>query len=221
MKKFEDLEKLMNYFFKNKDLLKQALTHKSFNTLINNEKLEFLGDRVLALVLSKKILELYPNEKEGVLVKRFSFLVNKKTCLKISNKLKLKNFLILGNTYKKKNKIEDKILSDACESIIGAIYLDGGFKQVENFILKIWQSEIKHTNVTEIDAKTKLQEHSLKKNNRLPVYKVIKSFGPKHKPLYKVSVSITGSKDFFGMGKSIKSAEQKAAKLLIKNIKIK
>ena len=163
------LESEINYIFKNRNLLKKALTHKSSNYFENNEKLEFLGDRVLALVISKKVYLLYPNESEGDLDKRFAFLVNKKTCLKIGKNLGLNKYLILGNTHKKKNEIEDKIIADACESLIGAIYLDGGFISAEKFILKLWKNEIKKTFKTEIDAKTKLQEYSLKLYKRLPL----------------------------------------------------
>ena len=102
MNSIVNLEKKINYFFNNKKLIKRYLIHKSEHPIENNEKLEFLGDRVLGLVVSKKLYELYPNESEGDLDKRFAFLVNKKTCLKIANHLKLKNYLILGNTYSKK-----------------------------------------------------------------------------------------------------------------------
>ena len=107
------LESEINYIFKDKNLLKKSLIHKSSDSFENNEKLEFLGDRVLGLVLSKKIYLLYPNEKEGDLDKRFAFLVNKKTCLKIGKSLGLSNYLILGNTHKKKVRVVDKIIADS------------------------------------------------------------------------------------------------------------
>ena len=214
------LESEINYSFKNKDLLKKAVTHKSAEKIDNNEKLEFLGDRVLGLVLSKKIFLLYPNETEGDLDKRFSFLVNKKNCLNIANKLKLRNYLILGNTYKRKKQIEDKIIADACESLIGAIYLDGGFDLAKELILKLWKTEILKTRITRVDSKTKLQEYSLKISKKLPVYKILKTFGPKHKIIYSVSVKIINSNLFKGNGKSIKLAQQNAAQKLIKDIGI-
>jgi ribonuclease-3 len=213
-------ESEINYIFKNKNLLKKSLTHKSSNSFENNEKLEFLGDRVLALVISKKIYLLYPNEKEGDLDKRFAFLVNKKTCLKIGKNLRLNKYLILGNTYNKRAKVEDKIISDACESLIGAIYLDGGFISVEKFILKLWKNEIKKTFKTHIDAKTKLQEYSLKVYKKLPLYKTLKSFGPKHNLTYKAEVRIENSAKFVGNGKSIKTAQQSAAEKLLEDIGI-
>ncbi len=215
------LENKINIKFKNKKLLTLALIHKSFDLLNNNEKLEFLGDRVLGLVLSKKLFNLYPFESEGSLDKKFASLVNKKICLKIGKILELEKFLILGNTYIKKIKIEDKILSDACEALIGAVFLDSGFNIVENFILRFWNDEIKKTVKIEIDPKTKLQEYSLKYFKKLPTYKVLFCKGPQHKPSYKVSVKIRDSKSFYGVANSKKIAEHNAARKIIKDLKIR
>ncbi len=214
------LENKINIKFKNKKLLSLSLTHKSFDILSNNEKLEFIGDRVLALVLSVKLFNLYPHESEGKLDKKFASLVNRKTCLKISKILELEKFLILGNTYKRNLKIEDKILSDACEALIGAIYLDAGYKVAESFILSIWKDEIKKSAKIKIDSKTKLQEYSLKRFQKLPTYKVLTFKGPKHNPSYKVCVKIYDSKFFYGFGNSKKSAEHEAAKKLLENLQI-
>jgi|TARA_B100001964_G_scaffold121009_1_gene134354 ribonuclease-3 len=215
------LENKINIKFTNKKLLTLSLVHKSFDLLNNNEKLEFVGDRVLGLVLSKKLFNLYPRESEGNLDKKFSSLVNRKICLKISKILELEKFLILGKTYKKKIKIEDKILADACEALIGAVYLDSGFKISENFILRFWKDEIKKTVKIEIDPKTKLQEYSLKYFKKLPVYKVLSCKGPQHNPSYKISVKIHDSKLFYGIGNSKKTAEHSAARKIIKDLKIK
>ena len=214
------LENKISVKFKNRKLLSLSLIHKSFDILSNNEKLEFLGDRVLALVLSKKLFNLYPHESEGNLDKKFASLVNRKTCLKISKILELEKFLFLGNAYEKKLKVEDKILSDACEALIGAIYLDSGYKVVERFILKFWDLEIKKSGKIELDSKTKLQEYSLKRFRQLPTYKVLAYKGPQHNPLYKVSVKIYESKFFYGVGNSKKIAEHNAAKKLIRVLKI-
>ena len=218
MNKVKNLQKIINYNFKDSKLLLRSLTHKSADFTKNNEKLEFLGDRVLGLILSSKIYELYPNESEGDLDKRFASLVNKKTCLKISKNLKLENYVMLGKTYLNKKNIEDKILADSCEALIGALYLDGGIEVVKKFILNNWISEIKKTYKTELDSKTKLQEYSLKIFKKLPVYKVLKSSGPKHLPSYKVSVKIITSNNVIGYGKSIKLAQQSAAKNLLNEI---
>ena len=208
---YQSLEKKINLKFKNKDLLVQSLTHKSYNPINNNEKIEFLGDRVLGLVIAKKLLEIYPEEKEGILDKKFASLVNKKTCLDIAKKLNLASYVKTFNPYNKKIKIEDKIISDSCEALIGAIYLDKGFTNAEKTILNLWQDHIKKSVVTEIDAKTKLQELTLKNFKKLPSYKLISNTGPRHKPIFKVGVKLPNTKYFIASGKSKKEAEQNAA----------
>ena len=157
------LEKKIKINFKNKDLLIKSLTHKSFDKENNNEKLEFLGDRVLGLVIAKKLLEIYPDEKEGILDKKFASLVNKKTCLQIAKKINLDKYILTFNKKKKKQAIEDKVVADSCEALIGSIYLDKGFNTVEKIILDLWSKNIRDSVVTQVDAKTKLQELSLKK----------------------------------------------------------
>ena len=154
---YKIFEKKNNIFFKNKNLLIRALTHKSLNKINNNEKLEFLGDRVLGLIMAKKLLEIYPEEKEGVLDKKFASLVNKKTCLEIAKKIELEKYIMILSSKNKKYTIEDKVLSDCCEALIGAIYLDKGFSFVEKFTLDLWSENIKDSKITQIDAKTKLQ----------------------------------------------------------------
>ena len=215
---YQNLEKKIKINFKNKDLLIKSLTHKSFDKEENNEKVEFLGDRVLALVMAKKLLEIYPNEKEGILDKKFASLVNKKTCLEIAKKIELNKYILTLNIRKKKNSIEDKVLADSCEALIGAIYLDKGLQIVEKFILSLWSNHIKESVVTQIDAKTKLQELSLKKFKKLPIYKLLSNTGPRHKPLFKVAVKLVDTRFYSAKGKSKKDAEQNAALLCLENI---
>ena len=218
--KINKLQKILNIKFKDTDLLLQAITHKSYNTKKNYEILEFLGDRVLGLTISRKLIELYPNEKVGVLDKRFSNLVNKNICYEIGKKLKLDNFVLTASKKGKLTNVESKIISDICESIIGAIYLDKGFKIANEFILFFWNDYLKSSNEAKIDSKTKLQEFSLKKFKSLPIYKIVSNTGPRHKPIFKVGVKIKNTKFIYSHGPSKKSAEQSAASLLLKNLEL-
>ena len=172
-KNLKELEKILNYNFKDYSLLKQSLIHKSYDNLNNNEKLEFLGDRVLGLVISKKLIETYPKEKEGIIDKKFANLVNKKTCLDIGKQIDIKKFMLLGQSHQFLERSANKIVSDCLEALIGAIYLDGGLKSAEIFILSFWQKYLKNSIVPLIDAKTQLQEHSLKQYKELPKYTII------------------------------------------------
>ena len=212
---YSKLEKKIDYKFKNKNLLVQSLTHKSFNKMNNNEKIEFLGDRVLGLVIAKKLLEIYPEEKEGILDKKYASLVNKKTCLEIAKSINLQNYILTFNPKNRSVTIEDKVISDSCEALIGAIYLDRGFNMTEKIILDLWKEKIKESVITQIDAKTKLQEFSLKKFKRLPIYKIISNTGPRHKPVFKVAVKLQNTKFYNSEGKSKKEAEQNAALLCL------
>ena len=211
------LEKKIGYKFKDKKLLIKSLTHKSYDKINNNEKIEFLGDRVLGLIIAKKLLEIYPDEKEGILDKKFASLVNKKTCLKIAKNINLEKYILTLNPKNKKIKVEDKVVADCCEALIGAIYLDKGFPFAENFILTFWKKNIKESVITQIDAKTKLQEYSLKKHKKLPIYKLISNLGPRHKPIFKVAVKLPNSKFYTGQGSSKKDAEQNAAILCLES----
>ena len=215
---YQNLEKKLKLIFKDKKILIRSLTHKSYDNQKNNEKMEFLGDRVLGLVIAKKLLEIYPDEKEGILDKKFASLVNKRTCLEIAKNLELEKYILIFNAKNKDIKIEDKVIADCTEALIGAIYLDKGFSVVEKTILNLWKKKIKGSVITEIDAKTKLQEFSLKKFKKLPIYKIISNTGPRHKPIFKVGVKLIDSKFYIAEGKSKKDAEQNAAILCLNNL---
>jgi len=214
------LQKSLKIKFKDKSLLIKALTHKSANQEINNEKLEFLGDRVIGLVLSKKLFDLYPNENEGVLDKRFARLVNRKTCCEVAWSIGVQDYIIIADSKKKISNKDEKILSDCCEALIGSIYIDRGYDFAKDFILRIWKKNIDKSDITILDPKTKLQEYSLKRYKKLPLYRLIGSSGPKHKPIYKISVIIKESKKFIGAGASKQEAEQNGAAKLLRDINI-
>ena len=213
-----NLENKLKLKFLDKKILIKSLTHKSFDSKNNNEKIEFLGDRVLGLIIAKKLLELYPEEREGVLDKKFASLVNKKKCLEIAKKIELEKYILVLNPKNKKIQIEDKIVADCLEALIGAIYLDKGLNFTEKFILNLWSEHITASVVTQIDAKTKLQEYSLKIFKVLPIYKLLSNTGPRHKPLFKVAVKLKNTKFFTAEGTSKKDAEQNAASLCFEDV---
>ena len=213
------LQKKIKVKFKNIELLKKAITHKSFDSINNYEKLEFLGDRLLGLIISKKLLSMYPDVKEGLLDKKLASLVNKEKCYEVGKKLRLDEFVLVGNN-KKNSKVEIKIVSDCIESLIGAIYYERGFDFVEKFVLNLWKDMLESSKITLIDAKTKLQEYSLKKFKILPIYKLLNTSGPKHKPIFRIAVRLKNSEFIDGAGKSKKIAEQDAANRYIKKFNL-
>ena len=219
-KLISQIEKKFNLTIKNKFIFMKAFSHKSFSSKSNNENLEFLGDRVIGLILSKKLFDLYPTVDEGSLDKRFASLVNRKTCATIFWSLNLHKFVLLGDMYKNLKRSDEKILSDTCEALIGAIYIEKSFNYTEKLVLKLWKNEINKSTVTIIDPKSQLQEYSLKKFNKLPVYSQESQTGPNHNPLFRISVKISHSKKAFGSGSSKKIAQQNAAKKLLSYIKV-
>jgi len=216
--KVDEIEKKLKIKFKDRDLLQRSLTHKSYDKNLNNEKLEFLGDRVLGFVIAKKLVELYPDEKEGILDKKLASLVNKKKCYDVGKFLQLNKVIKTNKSANTNNNIENKIISDACEAIIGAVFLEHGINVAEKTILNLWSTDLKNSIETQIDSKTRLQEYSLKEFKVLPVYKLIESKGPNHKPTFKIQVKIKNAKAEFGIGASKKIAEQNAASKLINKI---
>ena len=219
-KEISDLENTISIKFKDQSILKRSLTHKSFDN-DNNETLEFLGDRVLGLVISEKLISDFPNDSEGLLDKRYSKLVNKETCYKISQSLNLGDFILLGSTeINSKGNEKKSILADACESLIGAIYLDSGYEESKKFICNFWNEEFESLDSNLIDPKSFLQEWTLKRYKELPEYKLLDQSGPDHDPLFSVELSFKEYKKATNEGKSIKDAEMKAAESFIKLNKI-
>ncbi len=218
-KNIKDFENIINYKFKDIDLLILALKHKSFDNTNNNEKLEFLGDRVLGLIISQKLLDIYPNEKEGIIDKKFANLVNKETCSRIAKNINISKFMFLGTSQLHLGRSEKKIMSDCLEALIGSIYIDSGLKSAEQFVLKFWKHFLINSSITLIDSKTQLQEYSLKKFKTLPKYTFYKKSGPQHNPIFKTDVQIPNSKKIIGTGNSKKNAQQNAAEKLLKLLK--
>ena len=146
-------------------------------------------------------------------------MVNKRKLLEIGKKINLQKFIMIGNNSKKK-KIEDKIISDTCEALIGTIYLEFGYDKAKKFVLKYWKEYFNVNIIDQVDSKTKLQEYSLKKFKVLPIYKLINNSGPKHKPIFKIGVRLKNTSFVYATGSSKKNAELKSAKILLEKIGI-
>ncbi len=215
------LEKEISYKFKDKTLLKRAVTHKSYKKLKSNENLEFLGDRVLGLVISEKLIIDKPYKQEGSLDKMLSSLVDGNTCYEIAKNISLGDFILLGQTEKSSlgNK-KKSILSDACEALLGAIYLDSNFTQVRKVVTKLWKKKFDNISEDINDAKSMLQEWTLKKYKTLPKYKIISKTGPDHDPKFKIQVAFMNYKKATGTSSSIKESEKNAALAFIEKNKI-
>lgn len=219
-------EKKISTKFKNKDLLLNALTHKSYlaerpDGLVTNERLEFLGDAVLGLVVTKELYEKFPQMSEGDLAKLRANIVNSQTLAEVARKIKIGPEIIMGKgTEQAGGRQTVSILENTLEAILGAIYLDGGLKKAEKFIFnnfgKIIQKKSKLKNFA--DSKTALQEKAIELKEQRPIYQIIEEKGPYHDRTFVSQVKI-GSKAYgTGEGKSKKKAEQNAALEAIKKL---
>ena len=206
----------LGYEFKDESLLKISLTHPSFSKKNNYERLEFLGDRVLGLIISDVIFHSYPNDSEGNLAKKISFLVCKNTLIKIADELRLEKHFIISKNIKENSF--DSIKANSLEAVIAAIYLDSNFSNTYKIVKKLWNNCIQKINLDYHDPKSKLQEWSLKTNNILPVYEVKKKEGPDHNPIFTVNLKLNGKIRSIGVGKNKQDAEVMAAEKALKEI---
>ena len=217
--KVDEFEKKINYKFKNKSLIDLAFTHSSFKNKKNKnyERLEFLGDRVLSLVISEDLFLKYSNENEGALSKRLSDLVSKQKLLEVANEISIKEMLKIDQFEKKNLKLKKNIsiLSDVCESLIGAIYLDSDLENARKFISKYWKKKISKNILPPQDPKSLLQEVAQKKGLNLPKYILKNKEGPPHNPRFEVEVFLKGIRKFSAIAKTIKIAEINAAKKMV------
>ena len=220
MKKLCEFEKLIRYKFKNKNLLIRALTHSSFSKEIQNyEKLEFLGDRVLGLIISTTIFNNFHQDNEGQLAKKLSVLVCKNTLRKIAENIKITFFLRVSKEIKVSSI--NSIKANSLEAILAAIYLDSDFLTVSDIVNDLWRKEIANIDLLKHDPKSRLQEWCLKKNNILPEYKFVDKTGPEHEPEFTIEVKYNEKLHAIGKGKNKQYAEINAAKNLLKKIEKK
>ena len=220
----EDIEKLklkINYNFKNKALLREALTHRTYaveNSLpYDNQRLEFLGDAVLEIILSEYIFQLYPKAKEGELTKMRSAMVNQHSLATLSRNIELGTFMITGKGEKENGGCDrDSTLSDLFEALIGAFFLDTDLETVKEFVLELVKKEFPdpHKLLLDLNPKGILQEYSQKKWNEPPIYEILSVNGPDHAPTFTVEVIIDQIRAS-GTASSRKQAEIEAAKSAI------
>ena len=221
MSNIKTLENSIKYHFLNRELLEAAITHTSFENNKKDytyERLEFLGDRVLGLVIADLIYKNFLNESEGDLARRIAFLVSGKILSEIAIKFKLQNYVRVSENLKFNNGENNSILSDTMEAIIGAIFLDSNYSEVKKVIKYIWIEYIKNDVKPPKDPKSALQELSMELKYEMPVYSNYIKEGPDHSPIFKVKVSIKGLNKSQGIGVSKKSAEIDAASKLLRII---
>ncbi len=219
-KTIDILEKNLGYVYKNKALLKQALTHSSFSSDVdkNYERLEFLGDRVLGLTIASLLINIFPHEPEGSLSQRHTALVCKETVAMVARILHLDEYMIVSDEDIRHN---ENVLCDVCEAVIGAIYLDAGCMQAMSFVQHHWRDLIDKNMEPPKDAKTKLQEVSHAKGLGMPVYKLEKREGSEHEPIFYISVNLEKVAPEIGEGRNKKLAEQEAAAKMLKKLEKK
>lgn len=215
--RIEEFEKIIDYSFNNKELIKEALTHSSYanehrlTDIGNNERLEFLGDAVLEILISEYLFNQYPNEPEGYLTKMRASIVCEPTLALCSKDIRLGDFLLLGKGEELTGGRERKsITSDAFEAVIGAIYLDGGFANAKEFIEKFILADIKNKQLF-YDSKTILQEIIQAKGDKNLVYKLVAENGPDHNKQFEVNAILDDEVVGKGVGRTKKAAEQEAA----------
>ena len=213
----EELEKILNYKYKNPALLKQALTHSSFASDVekNYERLEFLGDRVLGLSIASLLYNIFPHEPEGSLSQRHTGLVCKETVAMVAKTLQLDKYMIVANEEIRDN---ENVLCDVCEAVIGSVFIDGDCVEAIKFVNQHWRELIDKNVAPPKDAKTALQEVAHAKGRGVPVYKLEGREGSEHEPIFYMSVSLKGVAPEVGEGRNKKLAEQEAAAKMLKKL---
>ncbi|MBR1777905.1 MAG: ribonuclease III [Alphaproteobacteria bacterium] len=214
---YAELYAVLGYTFKKKKLLKQALTLGYGNHFSGYERLEFLGDRVLGVIVADMLFHSFPDEPEGDLARRFTDLTRAEALAFVAHELHFERYLISAVPSNKPD-LTKAVLSDVCEAVIAALYLDGGLTAAENFVKQYWTPLMEKLAAPPIDAKTKLQEWAQAHKLDLPVYIQQDRTGPDHDPVFVMQVSVRGVEPVCASGKSKREASQNAAAELLKKI---
>ncbi len=222
MRRLQDFEKRLGYSFKNKDLLQEALTHKSFKSPVNNERLEFLGDAVLDLVVGEYLFHRFPKANEGELSKLRASLVNEEGFAKLARKLGIGEYIFISQAEENnQGRTKPSLLSNAFEAVMGAIYLEVGLEKVRDITLKLLEETYPKIDLGSLfkDYKTTLQELTQARHGVTPEYKLLGSSGPDHKKEFEVAVTLHGQTIATAKGRSKKAAQQEAAKKALEILK--
>ena len=219
-RKFKELETKLGHRFKNPALLERALTHASVSggkiARFDNERLEFIGDRVLGLAIAEILNEQYPEASEGELARRYNRLVRGEACAKVARNIGLGAHLILSDSEADSGgRDKTTILADAAEALLGAVFIDGGFEKARTVVRKLWQEQSEPVPEVAVDAKSALQEWAQGQGLALPRYTVVSRKGPDHAPRFTAEVIIAGKAPAQGEGASKRIAEQAAATALL------
>jgi ribonuclease-3 len=219
-RKFKELETKLGHRFKDPGLLERALTHASVRggkiARFDNERLEFIGDRVLGLAIAEILNQQYPEASEGELARRYNGLVRGEACAKVARNMGLGAHLILSESEADSGgRDKTTILADAAEALLGAVFIDGGFEKARTVVRKLWQEQSEPVPEVAVDAKSALQEWAQGQGLALPKYTVVSRKGPDHAPRFTAEVIITGRAPAQGEGASKRIAEQAAATVLL------
>jgi len=222
MSKFKALEEALNYRFKQDDLITEALTHKSYKKPYNNERLEFLGDAVLDLIVGEYLFRKFPKEDEGLLSKIRASLVNEKGFTRLANNINLGNSILISSAEENNSgRTKPSLLSNAFEAIIGAIYLESGLEVTSKIVINLIESSYKTIDLNSLskDFKTTLQELTQADFGETPNYKLVRAFGPDHKKEFEIAVELQNKIISSAIGRSKKEAQQKAAEIALKKLR--
>lgn len=217
----ERLSKTLGYEFQSKKYLLLALTHSSYaeESTASNERLEFLGDRVLGLIVAEILLDRFPSEREGEIARRLSSIVDKNSLAKIARSIELGKYIRVGSgDLQAETQNNPGVLADTMEALIGAVYCDSGLNDARALIVSLWTPLIEEASEPPVDPKTRLQEWAQKKQLGLPQYRILARVGPDHEPVFTVEVSLDSLGNCTGIGRSKRTAEQNAATKLLELI---
>lgn len=220
----QELSRRLGHEFKRPELLEHALTHASVlgadAPFGSNERLEFLGDRVLGLVVAEMLLEQFSQEDEGMISRRFAALVRREALVRVARDIGLADHIRLAKGEEEgSGRTNPTILADACEAVLAALYLDGGLAAATRFVRDAWRDMLVETPEPPKDAKTELQEWAQGRGLPLPGYREIDREGPAHAPLFTVEVDVTGLPPIRATGSSKRTAEQQAAEQMLTKLK--